>query len=117
MLRRSVGAAALAACLLLSGCSGNPGPAGIKQAIRNDGQMMAAIDALASFQAELDGQSPRNASDIVEAGTIEVGECVSASGASGVVCDFRMVLDGQSGKWTKARFFQAGGQWQMEQVK
>jgi len=107
----------LASVLTLTACSGgNPGPNEVKQAMLNNPQFMAAMDMMAQASAALTGEAAKTGEDLIRNGQVEVGSCAAASGASGVVCDFRTGADGKFGGWTKARFFQANGQWQMEKM-
>ena len=118
-VRRAVTIAATALfAMTLAACSGgNPGPAEVKQAMLNNASFMTGMEFLAQAQASLTGDAPRTAAQLVQDGQVEVASCVAATNASGVVCDFRTGADGKFGGWTKARFFQANGQWQMEQME
>ena len=114
---RTVGgsAAAIAVLLTLSACSGEPGTAEIKSAIRNNPRIMIGLAMLSQASAGLGGQAAQSPDAMLDQAVIEKGSCVAASGASGFVCDFRIVRDGQFGSWGKARFYQANGAWQVEQ--
>jgi hypothetical protein len=109
------GCAAVAVVLTLSACSGEPGTGDIKSAIRNNPRIMMGLAMMSQASAGLSGQAAQSPDAMLDRATIEKGSCVAASGASGVVCDFRIGQDGRFGPWGKARFYQANGGWQVEQ--
>ena len=114
---RTVGGvgAATTVLLTLSACSGEPGTGDIKSAIGNNQRIMAGLAMMAQAGAGFSGQAAQSPAAMLDQATIEKGSCVAASGASGFVCDFRIGRDGQFGSWSKARFYQANGAWQVEQ--
>ncbi|HEV7276535.1 MAG TPA: hypothetical protein VGN80_09635 [Devosiaceae bacterium] len=100
--------AAGAAVLVLAACSGEPSGNDIKEAIRNNAAVMMQMRALAQMSGGGD------ADELINAASVEKGQCTQAQGQPGFVCDFRLNAGGQTGPWGKARFFNANG-WQLEQ--
>ena len=111
---RAIGVAAAALLGLgLAACSSGPSESDVKQAIGNNPQVQAGLSMMAQAESQLSGNSV-DARAQLDAATVERANCAQASGASGFVCDFRIGRDGQFGPWGKARFYQAGGSWQIE---
>lgn len=98
--------AVLLVSFVLSGCSGEPSAANMKQAI--------ADNPLYRTLAQMGGGD-------LSALQVEKGQCTKANSASGYVCDLRVGQgaggQAQFGPWSKGRFFEAGGGWQFEEIR
>lgn len=92
--------------IALSGCSGEPSVADMKQAVAGS-PLMTALAQMGS----------RN----IAALEVDKGGCAAASGAPGFVCDLRVGyrVNGQVqyGAWGKGRFFKADGAWQFQEMR
>lgn len=102
----------LLVALALAACSGEPQPteSEVKELL------LQTVTSTPEYQ-----MMQKLAGETIPAPTFEKGDCVAATGATGVVCDIRATVSvngkEQVGPWQKVRFFKVDGKWQHEGLR
>jgi len=102
---------ALALALLLAACSGEPGEGDIREAVFKNAAFRMSLGMMVGGVAAME--------TTMKSGSIEKSSCVSAQGAPGYVCDFRIGFKQPNGSVMfgtplQGRFFKSGGNWDVE---